>query len=125
MAITAKLWIYVTTIPVNTTLKLQVGTAGDNWGTTLAANQADFESTFTNEGETKTITGTGWHSFTFDYGWVDVGGTTWFRLRSNGEGNQNNRSLLFNTEDAGSNQPYIEIVDDNTGKLFPFWWMKN
>ena len=124
MAVTAKLWIYVSTVPTPVTLTLHVGSAGDNWGASLNATEADFISTGPLDGETKVISTTGWHSFTFDPTYLAIGGTTYFRFNSSEEGAASSKVLTAYTEDNASLQPYIEYVDDNAGKLFPFWKFK-
>lgn len=107
-----KYWFYVTQITgVGSTIRVRWDQTANNWGTTLDATQADFESTNTNEAAaTVTPVSTGWHSINLDPATVALSGTIWIRLSDIGENNQSAGGVRWTTADGSvAFRPYLEV----------------
>lgn len=114
MALTsAKLYFKVTAVVGTTTVRGHLDKGTDNWGTTVDANQTDFDSTDTTVASAdKTVSGTGWKSVSFPVAQFTSVDTVWFRLSSTGEGAQETVSVTFASQNNATeaDRPYLELV---------------
>ena len=92
------------------THRLRSGSAGDNWGATLTASEADFLSTDVNIEQDIPITGTGWKEWTVDKTHLDLAGWTYFRLADIGEGSHTTSYCIYYTQDNATNRPVLRIT---------------
>jgi len=86
---------------------LYSGSAGDNWGTTLQANAADFNSTVANLEDSKTISSTGWLVWAVNKNNLNLSGTTYFKVR-----------LTAGVEN-GTGYEYVDFYSQNNATLRP------
>ena len=96
---TVKLFIRVTALTGTETYRCRTDKGTDNWGNTVDASEADFNSTDTNSEDDLSISSTGWKSFDINKNNLDLAGTTWVRLSSVNEDAQEVKSLTFASQD--------------------------
>jgi hypothetical protein len=95
---------------VTATNRLRSATTVDNWGATLQANAADWNSTDVYLEDENTITGTGWWEFAVDKTHLDLSGTTYFRLSDIAENDGLDANVYWASQDAASNRPVLRIT---------------
>lgn len=83
--------------------ELWCGTSGDNWGTTLQANSADFQSTAVYQEDEQTISSTGSMLWTVDKSHLNLSGITYFKIRLDG------------TVECAENYEYVDWYSQNDG----------
>lgn len=110
-----KLYVNVTAITGTETYRCRTDDGTDNWGTTVDASEADFNSTDTNLESDLSLSSTGWKSFTINKNNLDLSGTTWVRLASVNESTQEVKSLTIASQNnaTASNRPYLEVVSSD------------
>lgn len=110
---TAKVWVKVTSVSGSGTYELHLAKEDDaNWGATLTGDATDMDSTRTKQGETKSVSSTGWVSFTFDATYATAE-TIWWRLNVTGEADKGSlRNITFASQDnaTAGDRPYMEII---------------
>jgi hypothetical protein len=81
------------------TVRLKTGSATNNWGATLLATLADFESTDAYDEEDVEVHATGTYYWTIDKEHLNLSGLTYFRLQC--------------TEESTLNQSYVDFYSQN------------
>lgn len=104
--------VKVTSVTGTNTYRLRSDDGTDNWGTSLSADAADFDSTDTYDEGSLSIGSTGWKSWSVDKNNLDLSGTTWYRLASCCEEEQSIKVITIASQNnaTASNRPYLEIT---------------
>lgn len=124
MAVAIKFWVKVTAVTGSPLIRCHYTTGTDNWGASLVAADADFESTKEYEAAADVeVTSTGWISFDLDVANMDVNGTLYVRLQDMNYGAQSTESITFasaNNATAGD-RPYLEITVTSDAQYVHTW----
>lgn len=111
---TVEFYIMVTANSGTETYKCHSAISTDaNWGATLVADNNDWTSTAAHLESSLSIGSTGAKSFSIDKNNVDLSGTTYIRLMSNGEATMpETRSITFGSTNnaTAANRPYLKFT---------------
>ena len=112
-----KFYVMVTANTGTETYKCHSAISSDaNWGATLVADLTDFTSTAAHLEDSISVGGTGVQYFDIDKNNLDLSGTTYFRIMSNGEANlpeTKNMTIGSSSNSTVANRPYLEVTSSD------------